>query len=370
VLYGTGLGAIAGAADEQPPGARRTAVSVEVVIAGRTVTPDYAGRSPNFAGLDQINFTVPALIEPDCYAVLGVRANGRLSNVVSVPVTRAGSNCPHTLGLSEPALQRIDSGGTVRVAQALMERQSSPSGGSEGAGIGFAQMDANVLEDYSGHPADDPYTAMWEPGRCVAVVEDLNKTISTWPRLSRAVFFDAGPSVLLSGPSFSTDLRRTPGSSYETNLASGTGAGSVLRAGTWTYSRTGGMDIGPFQLSVELTAALMWTNRQEVVDTKQPLRIDWTGGGGDPVRIVASASVQDSSGVRLGTVACTAMGSDETITIPAQMLAVLPAARRGGITITQAATKNGFSVPVTGGAALDGAQFRIVSQTSGSIQVQ
>ncbi|MGH9632604.1 MAG: hypothetical protein ACRD7E_30220, partial [Bryobacteraceae bacterium] len=207
VLYGTGLGGIAGAPDDQPPGVRPTTTAVEVIIGGKVVTPQYAGRSPNFAGLDQVNFTAPADLGPDCYVSLGVRANGRLSNVVSVPVTQTGRSCAHPFQLSETAMQRIDSGQAIVIVQALMERRSSESGSAgEGAGIGFAEVDANALE-ITAAPTADPYETT-SAGTCAVLVNDSTTTVISRPSVRGPRFLDAGASVRLEGPSHSTDLLR------------------------------------------------------------------------------------------------------------------------------------------------------------------
>src|SRR5436305_1288699 len=59
IVYGTGLGAISGP-DNTRPGAVPVGSNVTINIAGLTTTATYAGRSPDFPGLDQVNFTIPA----------------------------------------------------------------------------------------------------------------------------------------------------------------------------------------------------------------------------------------------------------------------------------------------------------------------
>jgi hypothetical protein len=157
VLYGTGLGAIMGVLDDRPPGAARTTVPVEVIIGGKVLSPEYAGRSPNYPGLDQINVTAPTDVTGGCYVAVAVRANGRLSNVVSIPLAQTGRSCPHPFNISEQAASRIDAGGNITIAMAIGERRSSEMGiVGEGVGIGFAEVDANSLET-TVDPPTDPY---------------------------------------------------------------------------------------------------------------------------------------------------------------------------------------------------------------------
>jgi uncharacterized protein (TIGR03437 family) len=370
VLYGTGLGAIAGAADDQAPGARRTTVTVEVAVGGRVLAPDYAGRSPAFAGLDQINFTLPFELGTGCYIPVGVRANGRLSNVVSIPVARAGRDCDHPFRLSRDILQRLDLNGTAFVALSIMERNKSASGGSEGAGIGFAEMDPNDIEAFV-NPVSDPYDASGTPGTCVPRNVDQNLTVPTRPRVSRPRFLDAGATVRLEGPAFSMELRRTPLSGYGENLAGGPGMpAAVLREGTWTFSGSGGSEIGAFRLAVALAEPLTWTNPQTSVDPAQALRIEWTGGGSDPVQIQGSAGMQGPSGITFGSFICTARAEDGSLTIPREMVASLPLGGTGAIVLSQRVRRSGFDVPLARGGPVDGTQFLLTDQTSGSIRVQ
>jgi uncharacterized protein (TIGR03437 family) len=355
VLFGTGLGAIAGAPDDRPPGAARTTLPVEVVIAGRMVAPLYAGRSPNYAGLDQINFIAPVDLQPTCYVPVAVRAGGRLSNVASVPMTTAGRTCPHPFNLSEQSAARIDSGGTITIAQVIGERRSSEAGPvGEGMGIGFAEVDANSLEisvDAPNDPLNDP-----QPGICAPQVVDNNATVVMRPRVSRPRFLDAGSIVSLVGPSYSADLPRTPDSTYGMNLPTGT-----LRAGVWTFSSTGGADISPFQLASDLPEPLTWTNRQVNLNPAQPLRLDWTGGGSGPVNIVITTSTN--------SILCTGGPQDRTITVPGALMMTLPSGGTGGITFLQEITATGFALPLRRGGTVDGSLFRVEDQTSGTIRL-
>jgi len=220
-------------------------------------------------------------------------------------------------------------------------------------------VNANSLE-ITVDPRADPYETA-EPGTCAVQVFDNDRTVITGPSVSRPKFLDAGAVVRLTGPSYSVDLPRTPGSTYGTNLPNGT-----FGTGVWTFSSSGGADIAAFQLAVELPEALSWTNRQDIIDPKQPLRIEWSNGGAAPVDIVVTAS--NSGG--FASVICTSRIEDRTITIPAALISMLPSGGSGGIILTQAVTKTGFTVPLTGGGMVDGSLLRIIYQTSGSIRVQ
>ena len=97
-LWATGLGA-ARFPDNQPPGGASADVEfdqIEVWIGGDPVPSEdvlYAGRAPEFAGLDQIIVVVPADVPNGCYVPVHIRTNG---STVSNAATMAVGNCDAT----------------------------------------------------------------------------------------------------------------------------------------------------------------------------------------------------------------------------------------------------------------------------------
>ena len=130
-----------------------------------------------------------------------------------------------------------------------------------------------------------------------------------------------------------------------------------------------GADIGSFRLAMDLAEPIRWTNRQESIDPRVPLRIEWAGGGTEPIRITLSAGLQGPEERRFGSLVCTAKAQDGTFTIPVSALATLPPGGSGGIILYQRTTKNRFEVPVVRGGSADGSEFQLVDQTSGPIQL-
>jgi uncharacterized protein (TIGR03437 family) len=59
---------------------------VAVELGGVRVTPVYAGRAPGFAGLDQVNFVVPAEVPRGAGVRLRLVSGGRVSNEATVAV--------------------------------------------------------------------------------------------------------------------------------------------------------------------------------------------------------------------------------------------------------------------------------------------
>lgn len=80
-LYLTGLGAT-----ERRDGLDWAKLTPKVFVGGAEAQILYAGRAPGFAGLDQINFIVPAGVPAGDATPLRVESNGRVSNNVTLPI--------------------------------------------------------------------------------------------------------------------------------------------------------------------------------------------------------------------------------------------------------------------------------------------
>jgi uncharacterized protein (TIGR03437 family) len=95
-LYGTGLGPV-NAPDNQAPGiVSPLGISVQVLVAGQSIAPLYAGLAPLFPAEDQINFQLPAVgqIPEGCSIPIVVMVNGMASNSAALAISDSGSNCP------------------------------------------------------------------------------------------------------------------------------------------------------------------------------------------------------------------------------------------------------------------------------------
>jgi uncharacterized protein (TIGR03437 family) len=95
-IFGTGLGPV-NVPDNQAPGGAisPTGLSVKVIVGGQTITPTYAGRSPQYPGEDQINFQLPSgnSIPTGCSVAVTITVNGAASNAATLPIVQSGQYC-------------------------------------------------------------------------------------------------------------------------------------------------------------------------------------------------------------------------------------------------------------------------------------
>jgi uncharacterized protein (TIGR03437 family) len=92
-LWGTGLGPDLASDTGGTSGDQTASAQIRVLVNGTEVTPDFAGRSNGYPGLDQIVFTLPRDVAISCFVTLQVRAAGQLSNAVTIATAAAGA-CP------------------------------------------------------------------------------------------------------------------------------------------------------------------------------------------------------------------------------------------------------------------------------------
>jgi uncharacterized protein (TIGR03437 family) len=363
VLYGTGLGPIS-TPDNVAPGTVQVGSDVIVTIAGQAVKPAYAGRSPSFAGLDQIDFAIPANVVTGCYVPLSVTASGQVSQDFVLPIAKSGSDaCTHIFGLSESALAKLDSGGTVNIGlfQVLRAFVASLGGAVEGAGGLFDNADANsVFNLYSLIPV--AYGAVSYPAplnSCVVIDQVITSGGFNLPAINQIggteLLADAA-TLLITGPGGVNDnvLRSTSGGYVSPFIP------AILGPGAWTISGMGGVDVGAFSATITLPDDLTWTNAGNFSSVPQAdLTIAWSGGTapGNPVVTVFGNSTivnpSDPSKSRAKSFYCAAPASAGKFEVPASVRKQLPTAASGETAFGSLGIATGgfasFKAPLTKG---------------------
>jgi uncharacterized protein (TIGR03437 family) len=340
VLYGTGLGPLTGIADNVAPGSVQVGTDVTVTIAGQTVTPTYAGRTPQYAGEDQIDFVIPANVVTGCYVPLSVTSTGQVSQDIVLPIAPSGSStCTHIFGLSPTSLATLDSGGTANVGifQILSGYAAALNGAVQGAGGLFDNADSNsVFNLYNLIPV--AYGAVIYPAplnSCVVIDQVITSGGFSTPDFSQIggteLVADA-ETLYINGPGGASGniVRQTAGGYLSVFLP------PILGPGAWTISGKGGVDVGAFSANITLPGNLSWTNAGNFTSVPQSdLTIVWSGGSvssSSVVTVFGNSTIVNGTDPTMSSAKsfyCAVPASAGKFVVPASVRSQLPSAASG-----------------------------------------
>ena len=342
IIWGSGLGAVSSDETQYQPQPDATSAPIEVSIGGINAQVTYHGRSI-YPGVDQINVIVPEGIS-GCAVSVVVSGTGAAtpfnSNYVTVPVAGTGRTCsdpgisPLTtsdwdtlLSLSNVNLGIIDlAKSTVTTLPVTLDGITITPGGttsSDFSGAFFEKYTAAQL-------AASGFAQEASIGSCVVTTISLDS--GTLPAgLIMTSPLNAGPSINLSGPDGSLALNLMNGF-YEEAFTNPLPPIIPASGGTFTFTGTGGPDIGAFTgtLSAAQTAPLTWTNMSSITSVTRANGQSVTWSGGIPnsfVYITGSSFFIGTSATdeHISTFTCVQPVSAGQFTIPAAVLESLPA---------------------------------------------
>ncbi len=366
VLWMTGLGAdvesdFAGGSS----GDRTEADGVRVLVNGVEVVPFYAGRASGLPGTDQVNFIVPADVRLSCSVSVQVRAGGVLSNRVTIAVAAPGQTACAGSDLTVEELRTLSLGGTVRrgvfdIQNMLIENvfPGMP------ATTAFNRTFYGGVVDYTQNDVVAEGRAL-TPGQCIV----WTRTGPAYNPLFGVVTYlglDAGPTIAVSGPGVGpiqagklTD--RTSVEYFATMDA--------VPSGVYAMRAPGGADVGAFEASADLPD-FDWTDRESTqAITRSGMTLHWTGGGSGWVNITGNSArairgdprVDVDAIVEAALFSCVIEASAGAMTIPASILAPLPAVGEGSATTGSLAviaipgpSRTEFQAPLTAGGTVTG----------------
>jgi uncharacterized protein (TIGR03437 family) len=334
VAWGTGLSAWA-AADDTAGIVHdfRGSLTIAAVVGGVSIPVDFAGRA-GFAGIDQINFTLPSNIPTGCAVTLQISVNGVKSPPTSISIAPAGATACVSSTYTTQQLQAFDQGGTITTGGFTLAETTStdPQLGALKAGSiagSFSQISGYQLSS-SGNTQS---AILANSGGCVVSrVTTTNSTVTA----GHSTAFDAG-TVTLTGPSGTNltnqQLSETSNVYYyqftEGLSIPGQPSGSIL-AGTYNVTGSGGNDVGPFSTSITIGPPLTLNNPLPTTVTESAgLTLKWTGGiASDAVLIDGTSAITTGTGVNQTTTStgfvCTTTAGQGTFTVPASILTWLP----------------------------------------------
>ncbi len=324
VIWGTGLGAVKGNEAGGPLPGDISSIPVEVSVGGQPAVVNYRGRSGCCAGVDQIAFTVPEVT--GCRVPVTLKINDVVSNYTSMPVALAGSKtCTDAGGPSASEVQRFTTDG-VSLGWVLLSRTTSfdtvtsgPLGTSDSGLVSLFKYSAAQV-NASPNPFTAPALNATTVGACTAFPGGSVPGQPVSP-----LGLEAGGNISLAGAGSTKQIPRAIAGLYGAPLGSGTSL--YFEPGIFTVSGSGGANVGAFQTTVTMPAALKWTNMDSIVNVNRAAGqlINWTGG--DPagnVTIFGYSATGTGASTISATFICTAKASDGQFTIPPATLLSLP----------------------------------------------
>jgi len=335
ILWGTGLGPISGNDAVAPPAGNLTS-NVQVLVGGQSATVLYAGRSPQFPGIDQINFQVPATAE-GCYVPIALKVEGAIGNYGTMAVSTGGGTCSDPTTMSAADLNAVTTQGAAKVGIVFLNRVRAKAGDLE------VKIDEGRAEFYQRSIAQlnaSPYMYEYSTslGTCLTYTQhasgDEYDSVPQDP--TQRLGLNAGTALNISGPEGAKQLAlSSPGVFDNTPLGGGFGGPILpeyLVAGHYTVDNgTGGTDVGRFSAGIDLQPTLTWTNNPwtnkdsiSSISRTEGLKIQWAGGDPDKEFVViVGLSVNTTSQIS-GSFVCAARPADGQFTVPASILSHLP----------------------------------------------
>jgi hypothetical protein len=334
-FWGTGFGPIASDDAAPPPTGNLAGTSVTAIVGGQAGTVQYAGRS-GFAGVDQINVTIPSGVS-GCFVQVGLFVNGVPSNFTSIAVSDGGSVCSDPNLFTSADIQRVAAGNSMRFGATLLT-QVSATGTLAGLRL---TLDYETGESY--YQSYDPAsflnslsglgTLAVSSGSCGV----FQYSGGGFADPVRGTALDAGGAINVSNGTTSNKMEKSPATGrYQgsfSNLNPLAPSTPFLKPGE-TFSldnATGGQDVGAFKISTTLPTAIQWTNKPTgaTIPRSQDLRVTWSGGDPNSYVYVIGDSPFDASAENGVECVCVGKNSDGGMTVPKEILSTLPVSASG-----------------------------------------
>lgn len=331
-MWATGLGPV-NYADTISPAAGNLPTPVEVFVGGKLANTLYSGRAPCCSSTDQIVFEVPPDAPLGCWVPVMVRTEGKMSsNVATMAISQDGGAC------GEPANalanQLLGSGklgvlGFLKVNEVHTLGRRRVEATTDYSSFSFRQEAATAF-------SFNPLVALPPAGSCTVYSGTLDRF-----RGVNAMFTDPAGKYLDGGTGFSMIAPRAS-RSIQVPKASpffigglGTNVAGyalpnykppLIDPGNYTFSSTGGSDVGPVRAAFSVASPLTWTNREQLgrVIRSQGLTVRWSGAPAGQMVLIYGHNID----VRTNTKAvfvCTAEGTAAgAFTVPPPILGALP----------------------------------------------
>jgi uncharacterized protein (TIGR03437 family) len=324
VFWGTGLGPVTFDETKAAVQADMPNVPLQVFIGGKSANVVFRGRNGCCSSADSIYVTVPQGVNGCAVSVL-MQIGNLVSNATSIAVASSGRTCTPVNGSSvSGGSTGTHSSGTLSLERVV---QSDPSGSTKmdlAAGI-FSKVTYSTAA--TGSQID-----IASYGSCLVIFETVGQAAGT----GSVTYLDAGNPIVMNAPFGIRNLPRTSiAGTIAYNLMLDQTA-TTLTAGAYTFTGTGGPDVGPFTANYTMPPVFVWTNQSSITTVNRAggVTVNWTGG--DPAGYVTISGSSTNSSVNPAVSAsftCTARDSDLTFTVPPVVLLSLPASNNGDLSL-------------------------------------
>jgi uncharacterized protein (TIGR03437 family) len=324
ILWGTGLGPVTPDEAAGPLPNEPRDIRANVWVSDKQARVTYQGRSGCCAGIDQINFEIPAGVE-GCNVPVAVEVGGVYSNYATIPIAAPGAAACEAPAVAPPQANPNFSLGTfgiwdlefaipgipiTNVRQASADFQRVRANSSEAA---LVKVFADVIATTPAIPA----------GSCMINPPAVPIDFVTEPS-GASVALDAGPQLMMSGPGGARFLSQDSPGSHSLTIPDG-----FLTAGQYRISNAnGGRDVGPFNFTLDYSAAKLTTLLSNI-PRNQDLTLQWTVPPNPQGLVAISGSSVGACGRKEVSFSCLANTSAGRITIPSRILNQLPPSEAG-----------------------------------------
>ncbi len=332
ILWGTGLGP-APFADNAAPAAQNLATPVELFVGGAKASIAYSGRTPCCSGIDQIVFQVPNNAPLGCWVPVAVRTAGTtVSNYVTMAIGNNAGACSEPSNTMASAL--ISGGNAASFVSARFSVRhdiavvAAVEAITDYAAAYFAQEKAGPFNF-------NPNISLPPAGACTVYTGSgyvLGQSLLILPgMLPTGRGLNPG-TLSISGAGSTASLKAPAGGFAQVTLGASVPAvpqliGKLfLSPGSYNFAGIGGSDGPAFNVAVTVPSALAWTNRDQLaaVNRSQGLTVSWTGAAANNSVFLTGGAVDLPANV-VTTFFCSASPGAASITVPAQVLAAMPA---------------------------------------------
>ncbi|MGA2741985.1 MAG: hypothetical protein ABSG65_31660 [Bryobacteraceae bacterium] len=363
-LWGTGLGPVANDATlvqvSSPP---------QVYIGGVAADVSYAGRS-SYTGLDEIFIKVPSGVT-GCYVSVVVQTGNYVSNFGTVPVAATGRTCTDASNpITSAILDGLTESGSLSAGFISISQLTEPGITVGGVTVGGSTIDtssasfAKITASQFNAGAFASALGFTSIGSCyVDTFTTSSATTTSAPLGFQFVPLNAGPDIDINGPDGVLAMPFQTLDNLDT-YSSPLAGGSFIPAagGSFTFSGTGGPDVGAFTTpAIQIAPAVTWSNAATIstVTRSSGLTVNWTGGQTGAYVGITGVSLTgvttNASSYLAGLFTCRVPASAGTFTVPPAVLLSLPPSSTtsaGGTTIplgflllSDAAAPVSFSAP-------------------------